>query len=95
MSHECLSAAVAVRLQLLVQIKQGDGLFQAMVRTAGGHEVWNQTGLHTSTPGGSRTIELVVPASVLPNDEYDVILQGQRQGGRWEDLETYHFGVVR
>lgn len=87
--------AAAVRLQLMLRAAESSRLFQAIVRTAGGREVWNQTGLRNSATGASPTIELNVPASVLASEEYDVVLQGQRPDGGWEELGSYHFGVAR
>ena len=87
--------AASVRLQLVLKEGTTQRVFQAVVRTVAGREVWNLTGLHAAIVGTNSMVEIDVPTSVLANDEYDVILQGQRPGRDFEELGTYHFGIVR
>jgi hypothetical protein len=87
--------ATAVRLQLPVNSSDQAKAYQAVLLTAAGRQIWGQTGLHGIASGGSQVVELILPAWLLTNDEYDLTLQNRRPDGDVEETASYHFGVRR
>ncbi|MBI3679320.1 MAG: hypothetical protein HY235_02870 [Acidobacteria bacterium] len=92
------ASADSVRLRL--DLGQGDALrqgesgqaYRATLRKAGGAEVWNQDGLIVRQSTGKPSVQISLPAVLLPPSEYEILLTRTAMPGEMSD---YHFGVVR
>ncbi|HWC77002.1 MAG TPA: hypothetical protein VG778_06040 [Blastocatellia bacterium] len=83
-----------VRLQL--GLERGDDYksFGVEIRTARGQEVWNQRNLRARQSRGSRQLNVVVPANLLQDGEYEVALKGTNDQ-QTEDVRYYYFDVAK
>lgn len=85
-----------VRLRLEVPRLVDFREFRAVLRVIdGGFEVWSgAVGVAGMTPARGFA-EADVPVASLPVGDYILYLSGLTPGGKWEDVESYSFGVTR
>lgn len=58
-----------------------------------GTPIWQNGKLKARTKGGSKLIELTLPASLFKETGYQIALRGMVINGEYEDLSTYSFNV--
>jgi hypothetical protein len=86
-------SAHSVKLQL--DGEAGYKSYRAAIRTAGGDEVWSQTGLLARSTDWGLAVVLTVPASVLATGDYELALSGVTAQGEFEVVDYYRFTVVK
>jgi hypothetical protein len=71
--------------------------YRAVVRTAGGNEVWSQDGLEAQRTGlrEEAIVILDLPTRILPEGDYIITLSRRSASGDFEDVGSYQFSVVR
>lgn len=72
----------------------GYGSYRAALRTAGGDEVWSRDGLVESAAEWGAQVQVDVPASLVKDGEYELILLGFEDGAS-EEIGYYPFRVAR
>jgi hypothetical protein len=87
------SGTESLRLQLDIPAGPSYKSYRAILQTPEGNEIWSQD----LRPGGStepRVVELTVPARVLAEGDYVVLLMGRTVEGRFEPLPSYKFSIA-
>lgn len=69
--------------------------YRAVLRAAGGEEVWSQGGLKARPIRNGRALVLRVPARLLDRGDYLLKLQGLTAAGNLEDVDDYSFRVEK
>jgi hypothetical protein len=87
-------AADTVRLQLELE-PDGYSGFRADLVTAAGDLVWSEAHLRVTRSAAGRSVPLAVPATLLANGQYEVVLRGRLASEASEELASYHFEVLR
>jgi hypothetical protein len=81
-----------LRLVLALPAEGRARAYEALLRTAEGRTVWKGSGLRGDTGGGTVSMEL--PASALPEGDYELELQRPGPGGP-EPFADYRFRLLR
>jgi len=68
--------------------------YRAILERAGGASIWQQAGLKAHEEGGTPTVVLKIPSSMLGPGEYFVRLSGSTAQGPYEPAAEYFFRVV-
>jgi len=87
------AGAGTVRLRLEVNPAEDYPTFKAELRTAAGAMVWNGETLRAQNSGGSKIVNLDVPAQRLRAGNYEIALLGRSDSGKLEDVAFYYFTV--
>ena len=66
--------------------------YRASLHGAGGKEIWQARGLH---PDSRDTLVLLLPASMLQPDVYQLTIEGAKDDGKWFAVAAYPFRVAR
>jgi hypothetical protein len=69
--------------------------YQPVLQTADGEEVWRQRPAPAQPRGQSQVVVLELPASLLANADYVLMLNGQTPGSAPEEVAAYSFRVTR
>jgi hypothetical protein len=69
--------------------------YYAVLRTAGGSELWSQALLAQSGRAAEPTVRISVPASLLEAGDYQFFLSGERPIHRRTPLASYNFRVPK
>ncbi|MGE0446742.1 MAG: hypothetical protein AB7P99_16065 [Vicinamibacterales bacterium] len=80
-----------LRLRLERDTNLSASRYRAELRTADGAVVWSD---EVPPAAGSAPLVVSLPAALLSNGEYELVLFGMLTG-RFEDLASYHFVVTR
>jgi len=67
--------------------------YSADIRTPEGMKIWKAAGLAARKAGAALTLDLTVPAGLLPAGDYIVTVQGFAPGGALEPLADFAFRV--
>lgn len=86
------AAAGDVRLRLDGKYAELGRAYLGVLRTAGGEEVWSTNGLLFQREPNGVVLSTELPAGIILNGEYELILRPSGRSG--EDLD-YHFTVSR
>ncbi len=84
-------------IQLKIDLEEGDHYqtHRAVLQTAEGHEILNQTGLSARRISGGKAVILSVPVRVLTPGDYELQLRGLVASGTSEDIGYYYFRVIK
>lgn len=69
--------------------------YKAVLESDNGQAVWTEQSLKPQTTGRVRSVPLTVPAESLPSGDYVIRLSGVTDEGRFEDIGSYYFRVLR
>ncbi len=81
-----------VRVELVLEDDHYDS-YTAELQDVEGRALWKEESLRAKTTQSGSTVDLNVPAKLLPPGDYVVILQGIRRG-RASEINNYTFTVV-
>jgi hypothetical protein len=85
-------------LRLLLDLEPGidAGRFRAELRDGQARVLWIQDILRpASRPETSAAVSMTLPAAILRNGEYEVVLLSTADGGRFDETARYYFDVVK
>jgi hypothetical protein len=88
-------AAGAVRFQLDLETAAEYTDFRVELRSAAGDLAWGPEARRPQTTRAGRVLTLTIPADLVADGEYEVILRGSVKNGPFEDAAHYYFGVTR
>lgn len=83
-----------VRLQALFKTGDYPG-FSAELQTVEGRVLWRRAGLKGRKSGENRAVTISVPANVLGEDDYILVIKGVSSAGEEESVGEYFFRVVK
>jgi hypothetical protein len=86
--------ATEVRLQAIFNVGNYQ-TFVAELQTVEGRTIWSRRGLRASSRGTNRVAVVTLPARILNNDDYILVLRGVTPGGDLNDVAEYSFRIVR
>lgn len=89
-----LAGDVDVALQLMLEADEY-GRYRAVVRTAGGAEVWRQDQLQSRRTADGAAVTVTLPSSRLATEDYTIRLSGLTAGGAYEEIAGYYFRVQK
>jgi hypothetical protein len=69
--------------------------FSAELRSDAGDLVWGPEMLRPQNTRWGRTLPLTLPADVVSDGEYEIILRGVVEKSEFEDSGHYYFAAVR
>ena len=69
--------------------------YRAVLRTLEGAEVWSQSGLSARRAGARQAVVVQLRSTLLAGGDYELILQGARPAGNYEDVDEYYFRIVK
>ncbi|MCX6632507.1 MAG: hypothetical protein NTW28_33300 [Candidatus Solibacter sp.] len=85
-----------VRLRLEVPNLSRFRQYRAVLRAIdGGYDVGSGAGGSSDVTPSAGLADAYVPVSSLPPNDYILLLRGLTPEGKWEDVESYSFGVTR
>lgn len=85
-----------IRLQLDLPKSVTSSSFRALLSTASeDQQVWNRDGLASQPAPSGKAVIVILDASLLPSDDYVILLQSVAGGGVFETEVAYSFGIVR
>jgi hypothetical protein len=85
-----------LKLQLNLKGEVEYNSYQAILLTADGAERWSQGMLRTERRGSGKAINLKLPARLLAEGDYELILKGYASDGTLEETgDYYYFSIVR
>jgi hypothetical protein len=87
--------ANTLRLQLTLDFDSAYASFKAELRTSAGDLLWSQDRLQARKSGDAASVSLTMPAALLTDGEYELLLQGRLRGDTLEDAASYYFTVAR
>ena len=87
--------ADTLRLQLNLDFDSAYASFKAELRTSAGDLLWSQDRLPPRKTGDSASVSLTIPAALVTDGEYELLLQGHLRGDTLEDAASYYFTVAR
>lgn len=83
-------------LELKAQLRHDDyQAYQGVLLADDGSEVWRADKLLGKSEGGDRFIEVSVPVRLLSLRSYRLKVSGMMANGKFEDLPSYQFTVIR
>lgn len=83
------------RLRLALRIEDGSyRSYQVELQTAEGQAVWSRDNLKARRTGRLKTVEIILPTTLLTRSDYLAILAGKTSAGI-EKIGTYNFSIVR
>ena len=85
--------ATQVQLQLDLETEAEYKSYRAILRTVSGDEVWSQGMLKARPSDVGKAIFLILPATVLAEDDYILKLSGLNPAGGFDELSSYPFSV--
>jgi hypothetical protein len=88
-----MSTATDVRLQLDLESPDGYAHYRALVRTAGGTEVWREDALKPAPTSSGQSLALTIPGARLADDDYTIRVSGVTGSGEVDELSGYAFRV--
>ncbi|MEW6125730.1 MAG: hypothetical protein AB1757_01595 [Acidobacteriota bacterium] len=80
-----------IQLQLDLGSDDGKGLYRVEVKTFGGALVWSKDALAASSASWGKAVNLVVPAAIFTNGEYELTLKRAVGKGKFQDAGFYYF----
>jgi hypothetical protein len=87
--------ADTLRLQLNLDFDSAYASFKAELRTSAGDLLWSQDRLQAQKTGDSASVALTIPAALVTDGEYELLLQGRLRDDAIEDAASYYFTVAR
>jgi hypothetical protein len=84
-----------LRLQLNLDFDAAYASFKAELRTSAGDLLWSQERLSSRPTADGPSVVVTVPATLVPDGEYELELQGRLTGNSLEDATSYYFTVAR
>jgi hypothetical protein len=70
--------------------------YSASLETPEGHEIWRQSGLKSwQIHDGSHVLGVILPTTIFKSGNYILVLSGQMESGKLEEVNSYAFRVVR
>jgi hypothetical protein len=84
-----------LRLQLSLDFDATYSSFKAELRTVAGDLLWSQDRLQSRRTADGASVLVTVPAALVPDGEYELVLQGHLSGNSLEDAASYFFVVAR
>ena len=88
------SEATEVRLQALFQAADYKS-YHAELQTVGGRVVWSRRNLKAVSRGSNLVAAVTVPARMLSNEDYILVLRGVTDAGTTSDVAEYSFRIVK
>jgi len=80
-----------LKLRLKLKGEEEYKSYQVMLLTAEGAERWSRDKLQTQRTGSVRSIVLTVPAGILAEGDYELILKGRASDGTLEETGDYYY----
>jgi hypothetical protein len=87
--------ADTLRLQLTLDFDSAYSSFKAELRTSAGDLLWSQDRLQARKTADGSSVSLTIPAALVSDGEYELLLQGRLTGNTLEDAASYYFTVAR
>ena len=87
--------ADTLRLQLNLDFDSAYSSFKAELRTSAGDLLWSQDRLQARKTADGASVSLTIPAALVTDGEYELLLQGHLRGDALEDAASYYFTVAR
>ena len=87
--------ADTLRLQLNLDFDPAYASFKAELRTSAGDLLWSQDRLPARKTADDSSVSLTIPAALVTDGEYELLLQGHLRGDALEDAASYYFTVAR
>jgi hypothetical protein len=87
--------ADTLRLQLNLDFDPAYSSFKAELRTSVGDLLWSQDRLQARKTADGASVSLTIPAALIGDGEYELLLQGRLGGSTLEDAASYFFSVAR
>jgi hypothetical protein len=87
--------ADTLRLQLNLDFDAVYSSFKAELRTSVGDLLWSQDRLQARKTADGASVSLTIPAALIGDGEYELLLQGRLGGSTLEDAASYFFSVAR
>jgi anti-sigma-K factor RskA len=84
-----------VRLQLEVDPADEYKSFRVELSDRAGVQVWSRAGLSARSQRGGKSLMVTLPANILKQQQYEVLLKGISNEGATEDLAYYYFDVLK
>jgi anti-sigma factor RsiW len=88
-------AAQQLQLQLDLDEVERYKSYRALLRTAGGDEIWRQDRLQAQPTNSGKAVILRLSSRLFTKGEYILTLQRVTGHGDFEDVDDYHFSVVK
>ena len=84
-----------LRLQLNLDFDSAYASVKAELRTSAGDLLWSQDRLQARKTADGSSVSLTIPAALVGDGEYELVLQGRVSGNNLEDAASYYFTVTR
>jgi hypothetical protein len=86
--------ADTIRLRLDLESGLTYRSYRAELRTAAGTTAWSGDRLDAAATDVGQAVTVALPAASLAGGDYELILSGLRDDGRFEEAASYHFGIT-
>jgi hypothetical protein len=86
--------ARVVQLRLELQADEFQS-YQGVLQTGGDERLVSVSNLRSMAEGDARVVVLNLPSKLLADEDYRLLLKGERENAAAEDVATYRFRITR
>jgi hypothetical protein len=88
-------SADTLRFQLDLDFDSAYSSFKAELRTSAGDLLWSQDRLAPRKTAEGTSVSLTIPAALVADGDYELLLRGHLGDTTLEDAASYYFAVTR